>query len=178
MWLAALVRLAPQFLKTLIAPAIVAVEFVAHRILRIIVLVIILGLEERSGLDDLGLYHARCEFLLHRLLRRLGELSLLLVMIENRRPVLVAAVAELAVFRQRIVVVPEHVEQLLIADLGGVVSDLNRLGVPGAAGRNLFVGRLVALAAGIARGRADHARHLVEIGLHAPEAAAGEGGER
>src|SRR4249919_2202258 len=141
MWLAALVRLAPQFLKTLIAPAIVAVEFVAHRILRIIVLVIILGLEERSGLDDLGLYHARCEFLLHRLLRRLGELSLLLVVIENRRPVLIAAV-------------PEQVEQLLIADLGGVIGDLDRLGVPGAVGRNLFVGRLVDLAAGIARGRA------------------------
>src|SRR5262249_4306641 len=67
-------------------------------------------------------------------------------------------------------------EQLVIAHLGRIVHDLHRFGVAGAAVRDLFVGGVDGVPAGIAGGGADHAVDLVEIGLHAPEAAAGEGG--
>src|SRR5258708_18156527 len=47
--------------------------------------------------------------------------------------------------------------------------------MPGAAVRDLLVAGIGGVPAGVARGGADHAVDLVEIGFHAPEAAAGEG---
>src|SRR5262249_59603492 len=84
-----------------------------------------------------------------------------------------AVVAELPILRQRIDVVPEHVEQLLIAHLGRVVHDLHRFGVAGAAARYLLVAGIGVVPAGIARGGADHSLDLVEISLYAPETAYG-----
>src|SRR5262249_22668297 len=104
--------------------------------------------------------------------------ALLVAVIEDRAAVLVAVVAELPILRQRIDVVPEHVEQLLIAHLGRVVHDLHRFGVAGAAARHVLVAGIGGVPAGIARGGADHALDLVEIGLYAPETAAGEGCSR
>src|SRR5258707_1575987 len=98
--------------------------------------------------------------------------------IKDCAAILVAVVAELSILRQGIDVVPEHVEQLVVAYLGRVVHDLHRLGMTSAAVRDLLVGRIGRMTAGITRGLADHALDLVEIGLHTPEAAARESPNR
>src|SRR5262245_22965262 len=165
--------LAPQLLEPRVASAIEAVELIADRILLVVVLVILLRLVERSRRHDLGLDRL-LEALGDLSLRRLRQHPLLLAVIEDRAAVLVAVVAELAILRQRIDVVPEHVEQLLVAHLDRVVDDLDRLGMSGAAVRDLLVAGIGDAAAGIARGGADHAFDLVEVGFHAPEAAAGK----
>ena len=110
---------------------------------------------------------------------RLGFLRqppLRLVVHEDAGAVLAAHVAELRVGGQRIDVAPEHVEELCVGDLAGVVHDLDRLGVAGLAGRDLLVRRVRRAAARVAGGGRDDAVQLVERRLHAPEAAAGEGG--
>src|SRR5439155_13189764 len=135
----------------------------------VVVLVVVLGLVEWSGRYNLGLdrlLEARLIFGL----RGLRQALLLVVVVEDRRAVLVAAIAELAVLRERIVVVPEHVEELFVGDLGRVVDDLDRLGMAGAAAADVIIGRIGELPASIARGGADDAFDLVEIGLNAPEA--------
>ncbi len=73
--------------------------------------------------------------------------------------------------------VPVIGEQLLVGDLARVVDDFHRLGMPGAAARHLLIARIGDVAAGIAGDGLQHARHLVEVALHAPEAAAGKGGD-
>ncbi|KAG1246543.1 hypothetical protein G6F68_014596 [Rhizopus microsporus] len=67
-------------------------------------------------------------------------------------------------------------QQLPIADLLGVVGDFHGFGVAGAAAADGVVVGGVFLAAGIAGHRAGHALDVLEHGLHAPEAAAGDDG--
>jgi hypothetical protein len=76
---------------------------------------------------------------LEGLLRCTRCLGLRLVVVEDDRAVLGTDVRPLAVELGRVVVGEEHIEQLLIADLGGIVLDLNHLGVAGAAGAHLLV---------------------------------------
>src|SRR5262249_52384285 len=169
------ILLAPQLFEPRIAAAVEAVEFIADRILHVVILMVLFGLVERSGRHDLG-RDRLLEALLDRRLRGLRQRPLFLAAIEDRAAILVAVVAELTILRQRIDVVPEHVEQLVIAHLGRIVHDLHRFGVTGAAVRNLFVAGVDGVPASVAGGGANYAVDLVEIGLHAPEAAAGEGG--
>jgi hypothetical protein len=107
-------------------------------------------------------------------LRRLRETTLLRVVHEDRRAVLVAAVAELPIDDGRIDVDPEDVEQLLVRDLLRVVDDLDGLGVAGVVVGDLLVGRVDDATAGVAGRHADDADLLLVRRLHAPEAAAGE----
>ena len=67
-------------------------------------------------------------------LGRLGEAALFVAVIENAGAILVAAVAELAILRERIIIIPEHVEQPLVAHLRRLIDDFDRLRVAGAAG--------------------------------------------
>src|SRR6516162_7454518 len=168
------VLLAPQLLEPGVAAAIEPVELIANGILQVVILMILFGLVERPGWHDRRLDRL-LEALLHRRLRGFRQRPLLLAMIEDRAAVLVAVIAELPILRQRIDVVPKHVEQLVIAHLGRVVDDLHRFGMPSAAVRDLLVAGIGGVSAGVARGGADHAVDLVEICFHAPEAAAGEG---
>ena len=92
-----------------------------------VVLVVLLRLVERSGRHDLRSNRV-LETRLQGVLCSLRQAALLVVVIEDRGPVLIAVIAELRVLRQWIDIVPENVEQLLLADLGRVVSDLDRLG--------------------------------------------------
>ena len=85
-----------------------------------VLLVILLGAPEGRGGSDLG--HDRAtepaaglELLLHRG----GGRLLGLVVIEDGRAVLGADVRPLAIQRRRIVELPEDLQQLLVADLGG-----------------------------------------------------------
>src|SRR5262249_25086181 len=168
------VLLAPQLLEAGVASTIEPVEFIANGILQVVILVILFGLVERTSRHDRRLDRL-LEALLNRRLRGFRQRPLLVAMIEDRAAVLVAVIAELPILRQRIDVVPEHVEQLVMLPLGGVDPALPPFGGPGAAGGARLVGGMGGVPAGIARGGADHALDLVEIGLHAPETAAGEG---
>src|SRR5260221_2156953 len=168
------VLLAPQLFEPRVASAIEPVEFIANGILQVVILMILLGLVERTGRHDRRLDRL-LEALLNRRLRGFRRRPLLVTMIEDRAAVLVAVIAELPILRQGIDVMPKHVEQLVIAHLGWVVYDLHRFGMPGAAVRDLLVAGIGGVPAGGAPGGADQAVDLVEIGFHAPEAAAGEG---
>src|SRR6185295_5443647 len=110
---------APELREPLIAAAAVAVELVAERILLVVVLVVFLGGVELRGRCDLRL-DGLLEALLHLGPGGFGQALLRLVVVEDGRAVLVARIAELAVLHQRIDVVPEGVEQLLVADLRGI----------------------------------------------------------
>src|SRR5258707_9567155 len=168
------VLLAPHLIEPRVASAIEPVEFIANGILQIVILMILLGLVEGTGRQDRRLDRL-LEALLNRRLRGFRQRPLLVAMIEARAAVWVAVIGELPILRQGIDVMPKHVEQLVIAHLGGVVYDLHRFGMPGAAVRDLLVAGIGGVPAGVTRGGADHAVDLVEIGFHAPEAAAGAG---
>src|ERR671915_369638 len=61
-------------------------------------------------------------------------------MVEDGGAVLVPVVAKLPVLLRRVDVMPEHVEQLLIAHLFWVVHHLYRFRMAGTAGRRLLLG--------------------------------------
>src|SRR5262249_5531217 len=163
---ASLVLLAPQLLEPRVAATIEAIKFIANGILQVVVLMVFLGFVERPGRHDLGC-NRLLEALLDNRLRGFRLRTLLLAAIKDRAAVLVAVVAELPILRQRIDIVPEHVEQPAIAHLRRIVHDLHRLGMAGTAMRDLLIGRIGRMTTGIARGRADHALDLVKIGLYA-----------
>src|SRR5262249_52380203 len=71
--------------------------------------------------------------------------------------------------------VPDHVERLRVATVRGAAHAPRGGGVGGAPARHSLGAGMGGPPAGIARGGADHALDLVEIGLYAPETAAGEG---
>src|SRR5690606_18801467 len=151
------------------------VEVVPHRIALVVILVVILGRVELRGRDDLRDDRAwQLAALLELPLRALCELALLLVVIEDRAAVLLAAIAELPAGIDRIDVAPKHAEQRLVAHDVRIVLDLDGLGVPGIAARHLLVLRIRDVSADVAGSRRNDAVDLVERFLHAPEASAGE----
>ena len=83
--------------------------------------------------------------------------------------VLRAHVVALAHALGRIVVFPEHLEQLLEAHLGRVERNQHYFGVAGAAAACLFVGGVGRVAAGVTNRGAEHLGHLPELALGAPE---------
>src|SRR6266542_4683227 len=165
--------LPPNLLEPLIASAVEAIEVIPDGVLLVVILVVLLCAPERRRGKDVG---GDAEAFLQRRLRRLREAFLLGVVVEDRRAVLRAVVAELTAVVGRVDVVPEGVEELRVRHLARVVDHLDRLAVPDPAARHLLVRRVRLRPAGVARRRRDHARQLVERPLHAPEAAAGKGG--
>ena len=103
-------------------------------------------------------------------------LALLVVVVEDGGAVLRADVVALPVERRRVVGLPEDFQQVVECDFVGVVGDLDDLGVAGAAGADLFVGRVVDVAAAVAGDDGLHAAEALEHGFGAPEAAGAEGG--
>ena len=93
---------------------------------------------------------------------------LFVVHVEDGRPIAGAHVIALPVASGRIVDLEEEFEQRAIARDRRVEGDLNRLGM----GPVIVVGGVRNVAAGIADARLDHAGHLSDQVLHAPEAAA------
>jgi hypothetical protein len=69
---------------------------------------------------------------------------------------------------------PEDIQQLVVADLGGIIPDLNGLDVPGPPGANLLVGRIFYVATGLPGYDLANPVDLFKIGLRTPEAASGE----
>src|SRR3972149_4691776 len=85
-------------------------------------------------------------------------------------------IAELRVRSGWIDAMPEVVQQLFITDLGWIVGDLYSFGMNGPAFRHLFIARVFHMPSGKPRDGINDARQLVKIRFHAPETAAGEGG--
>src|SRR5262249_38806543 len=151
---------------------------ISVRVLLIVVLVVVLGHPKWLRRKDLGGYFfletARC---LQRLFARLGGPVLLRVVSEDGGVVGATLVTELAIRVERIDVAPKPVDELSIADLGGIEGDLHRLVVARGLGGDLLIGRPLDRAAGISWHRPDHPWHLFEGFLHAPEATARKGGD-
>src|SRR6185503_17551286 len=99
-----------------------------------------------------------------------GQAELLVVMNDNRRPVLGPPVVALAHSLRRVMVLPEDLQQLVVARLGRVEYDADGLGVTGPAGTRLLVSRVGRVAALVANGGGPNAGQLPERLLFAPEA--------
>src|SRR6201999_1642660 len=113
---------------------------------------------------------------LERRAGRLGGLALGLARRVDRRAVLGPDVVALAHALRRVVVLPEELQQRVIAGLPGVVDDEDGLGVAGPRAADLVVRRVRGVAAGVSDGGRVDAGRLPEDALGAPEAAEPEDG--
>src|SRR6185369_17911172 len=140
---------------------------------RKILLVVVLGVVERAGWLDLRgdvAHPGRPYGGLEGVARygRRGELRVGRGV--DGRPVLGTDVVALAHALGRVVVLPEHLQQVLIGHLRRVVHDLDGLGVPGPTGAGLLVRRVLGEPALVADGGGVHAGDLPEHPLRSPEA--------
>jgi hypothetical protein len=140
-----------------------------------VALVILLRAPERAGVGDLG-DDRPAQMRLHRGQRGLGSRPLRGGVHEDRRPVLRTEVEALTVHLGWVVLVPEHGEQLVVAHPLGVVLDLDRLGMAGAAAADGAVVGTVHGAAGVADSGRNDAVDLHEGVLDVPETPGCEGG--
>ena len=101
----------------------------------------------------------------------LGLLTLLVVVKEDRRPVLRADVVALPVERRRVVRLPECCQQIGKRNDGRIVGDLHHFGVAGQTSANLIVRRIGDIAAAVARDDGFYAFKLIENRFGAPKAA-------
>src|SRR5467141_2046338 len=97
--------------------------------------------------------------------------------IEDNGAVLCAAVVALAVQSRRVVSFPKSCQQFFVGNKGGIVFDLNDLGMPGIAGANVLVGWVVCRASRVAASDRLNAGEHLEDRFGAPETAAAESGE-
>ena len=104
------------------------------------VLVVVLGHPERARARDRG-DEGAAERPLRALPRGLGEPLLRVVDDEDPRAVLVAMIAELPVALGRVDVAPVDLEQARVVDARRIEDHPHRLGVSGAPGGHLLVGR-------------------------------------
>src|SRR6266540_285125 len=139
-----------------------------------VLLVVVLRLVERLRWLDLRDDRSSPARLLVRL-RTEGCLPLLVVVDEDDGAVVVADVPTLAVQLRRIVLAPEHVEQLLVRHPPGVVGHLDDLGVSGRVRADVLVGRVLERSARVADASRRDSFHLTERRLDAPEAAGAQG---
>src|SRR5262252_7400860 len=151
---------------------------IAHRVLRQILLVIVLGEVERRRIEDLRCDRTetpRLELALVVRFRGLGGFALCGRERVDARAVLRAHVVALAHALGRIVVFPECLEQLLVRDLLWVIDHQNHLVVPGAAGANLLVRWVGRVATGVADGGDVNAiTQFPKLAFGSPEAAHAE----
>ncbi len=87
----------------------------------------------------------------------------------DARPVLRADIVALPHALRGVVALPEHAQQVLVADLLGIEHHEHHFVVTGAAGADLFVGRVRREATGVADGGRVDAGGLPELALRAPE---------
>src|SRR5690606_6667127 len=72
-------------------------------------------------------------------LRRFGELSLFVVVVQDGGTILAAAVRELPLRIGGVDLTPENLQKGFIRDFRGVVGELHGFGVSGLAGSDLFI---------------------------------------
>src|SRR5215468_6822776 len=116
----------PNLLQALRSPAIPFVELIADRVRRVIILMIVLCGRERGYRLDLR-HHRPFEAVGDLLLRRFSKSFFLVISDKNHASIGVAFIAKLAVWIERIDVVPILVEQFCVGHPGRVVGDPDRL---------------------------------------------------
>src|SRR4051794_13232698 len=152
---------------------------VAVRVLGEVLLVVVLGVVEVLERGDLRrdlAVAAAVQLPLEDALRRLGRLALSVARRVDRRAVLGAHVVALAHSLCRVVVLPEALQQRLVARLLRVEDDEHGLGVARPRAADLVVGRVRREAARVPDGRRVDTRRLPEDALRTPEAAQSEHG--
>src|SRR5262245_47227174 len=151
---------------------------IAHRVLRQILLVIVLGEVKRRRIEDFRgdrTEAPRLELALIVRFRGLGGFALCGGERVDARAVLRAYVIALAHALGRVVVLPERLEQLFVGDLLRVIDHQHDPVVAGAAGADLLVGRVGRMAAGVTDGGDVNAiTEFPELAFGAPEAAHAE----
>jgi len=136
-----------------------------------VVLVLRLGLPEGPGLRHLGDHLARPQAgRVHVGDGVLGDLLLLVIEVEDGRPVAGPDVVALPVPGRRVMDLEEELQQVPVGRLLRVEDDLDRLGVAVV----VPVGGVRHVAAGVADPGGDHAGLPADEVLHAPETAAGQ----
>src|SRR6185312_13264537 len=95
---------------------------------------------------------------------------------EDSAAILRAPIGTLTVLCSRVVVLPEYVEQSVIGDLCRIELHFDYFGVAGGIRTNIFVGRILCLAACIANRSGSHAWDLAKSGFYSPEASGAESG--
>lgn len=95
---------------------------------------------------------------------------LLLRVIKDDRTVLSPCIGPLSVQACRIVCFPEHLQQLCVADNGGIVNNTGNFSVPAVSFTDFFIGRVGQAAAGIPRFNVHNSFDLLKHCFGAPEA--------
>ena len=142
-----------------------------------VILVVLLGRPERTGLNNLGddgVLEITASIDLG--LDLLGCLSLRLGEVEDRRTVLGADVVVLTVAGGRVVQPEKIVQNLVVGHSGGVEDQPDALGVPGPACGHLAVGRVLGVASGVADLGGEHAIEVKKEVLDAPKTPGSENG--
>jgi uncharacterized membrane protein (UPF0127 family) len=85
-------------------------------------------------------------------------------------------IGTLPIQRRGVVIVPEDFQQVMVADHLRIKRDLHYFGVAGSIRADVFIGRVVVLAAGVADLRGFNPRQTPERGLDAPKTARAKGG--
>ncbi len=109
--------------------------------------------------------------------KRLGRSLLFVVLIKDHRAILSAAVGALKIEFGRVMCDGEkHVQKLLVRDFGRIEGHLDRLGVAGRAGADVFVVGSLFFAARVSGNYVGYAFDVFIHALDAPKTAAGENG--
>src|SRR4029077_14486506 len=88
---------------------------------------------------------------------------------ENGGAILAAMVAELCVWCERIDVMPEGIQQLLVTYFGWIIDHFDRFRMPCSSSGHLFIARIGDPTPHISRGRRHHSLNLLEGFFHAPK---------
>lgn len=143
-----------------------------------IALVVVLGAPEGLCGLDLSDNGVRFETIFGEKLDDFGlSLGLLVGGVkEDGGAVLGAVVGTLAIEGGGVVQNEESVEELLVADQGGIEVKFDNLGVAGLVGADILIGRALKRAALVSNSGGDDAGNGCESGFDSPEAAGAEGG--
>ena len=134
-----------------------------------------LRLVERLERHDLGHDRVAPDAFGHGLVAGLHRRRpLRLVVGQNDRAVLRAAVIALAIGRRRVVDAPEDGQDILVVNYRRVIPHLDDLSVARPLAAHLLIGRVGHVAAGVAGDDARHAGHVAVDGVETPETAAAQ----
>src|SRR5437868_4228540 len=106
----------------------------------------------------------------------LGDLFLVLILIENNRSILRSVVGSLRIQRSWIMGGPENFQDFIVADDRWIESNLDDFRVARRASADFLVGRVGDGTAGVTGNDGFYAVDALEDGFRTPKAAAAEGG--
>src|SRR6266480_1474207 len=137
------------------------------QILLVIILCLIEPRRRRNLRDDWPAIPAAA---LALFLRRFGCGLLIVVVIKNRRAVLLTDIRSLSVERRRIVILPENRKQIVIAESLRIVANLDDFGMTGSPAANVLIRGVLHRSAQIPDTRRKNSRYLAICGFYSPEA--------